>query len=357
MKACPKCGAEYEDFMSFCMKDGTPLTGGDTPSASETESSASDPISAPPADEIQSVQPTGLETEQFSAEDIAAGETYDKADADDYEQETVIRNRVAIPTAPVSGGAAGQNQTASAGGQQQVRSGSEKKSNLGVIVAVLLLGGLLFLGAIAAGGLWWYMSSGDEIAVTNANTNENTSDLFEDLEDDNSNETSNDNTSENTNEDKSPTPTPTKSPSPSPTKTPSPSPTETPSPSPSATTTPTSTPNNNPTTPTPTQTPQTTPTPRGTPRTIAGGIVNGKARRLPKPAYPASARAVGARGGVNVRVLIDERGNVVSARAVSGHPLLRGPAASAARRAKFNPTTLSGQPVKVSGIITYVFNY
>lgn len=348
MKACPQCGAEYEDFMSFCMKDGTPLVGGDD--SAETESTASEPIPPPPqTDEIQSVEPTGMETEQFSAGDTA-NEVYD-------EQETVIRKRVEIPTAPVNEETAtGQSQAASAGGQQ-IKSSTEKKSNLGIIAAVLLLGGLLFLGAIAAGGLWWYMSSGDEIAVTNANTNENTSDLFEDLEDDNSNETSNDNTSENTNEDKSPTPTPTKSPSPSPTKTPSPSPTETPSPSPSATTTPTSTPNNNPTTPTPTQTPQTTPTPRGTPRTIAGGIVNGKARRLPKPAYPASARAVGARGGVNVRVLIDERGNVVSARAVSGHPLLRGPAASAARRAKFNPTTLSGQPVKVSGIITYVFNY
>lgn len=98
------------------------------------------------------------------------------------------------------------------------------------------------------------------------------------------------------------------------------------------------------------------PTPKPVPKTISGGVVNGKATSLPKPAYPAAARAVGAKGSVSVSVLIDENGNVVSASASSGHPLLRGPAEQAARRAKFAPTQLSGQPVKVSGVITYVFN-
>jgi protein TonB len=98
------------------------------------------------------------------------------------------------------------------------------------------------------------------------------------------------------------------------------------------------------------------PTPKPPPKTISGGVVNGKATSLPKPAYPAAARAVGAKGSVSVSVLIDENGNVVSASASGGHPLLRGPAEQAARRAKFAPTQLSGQPVKVSGVITYVFN-
>jgi len=40
---------------------------------------------------------------------------------------------------------------------------------------------------------------------------------------------------------------------------------------------------------------------------------------------------------------------------VSGHPLLRGAAEQAARGARFSPTLLSGQPVKVSGVITYNF--
>lgn len=92
------------------------------------------------------------------------------------------------------------------------------------------------------------------------------------------------------------------------------------------------------------------------PKTISGGVVNGKAVSLPAPAYPAAAKAVNASGSVNVQVLIDEEGNIVSASAVSGHPLLRAAAESAALRSKFRPTMLQGQPVKVSGIITYVFN-
>lgn len=88
---------------------------------------------------------------------------------------------------------------------------------------------------------------------------------------------------------------------------------------------------------------------------ISGGVLNGKARSLPKPPYPPAARAVRASGAVSVQVVIDESGNVISASAVSGHPLLRQAAAQAARGAKFSPTMLSGQPVKVQGVITYNF--
>lgn len=88
---------------------------------------------------------------------------------------------------------------------------------------------------------------------------------------------------------------------------------------------------------------------------ISGGVLNGKARSLPKPPYPPAARAVRASGAVSVQVVIDEAGNVISASAVSGHPLLRQAAAQAARGAKFSPTMLSGQPVKVQGVITYNF--
>jgi protein TonB len=54
-------------------------------------------------------------------------------------------------------------------------------------------------------------------------------------------------------------------------------------------------------------------------------------------------------------VKIDERGNVVSASAVSGHPLLQAAAVAAARQAKFAPTMLSGQAVSVTGVIVYNF--
>jgi protein TonB len=56
-----------------------------------------------------------------------------------------------------------------------------------------------------------------------------------------------------------------------------------------------------------------------------------------------------------VEIAVDESGNVASARAVSGHMLLRGASEEAARKAKFEPTTLCGRPVKVSGLITYGF--
>lgn len=91
------------------------------------------------------------------------------------------------------------------------------------------------------------------------------------------------------------------------------------------------------------------------PKRISGGVLNGKAVSLPKPQYPPAARAVRASGAVSVQVLVDENGRVVSARAVSGHPLLRPSAVAAARQAKFAPTLLAGQPVRVSGIITYNF--
>jgi TonB family protein len=99
--------------------------------------------------------------------------------------------------------------------------------------------------------------------------------------------------------------------------------------------------------------PKPTPTPRLAP--ISGGVLNGKAISLPKPQYPAIARAARASGTVTVQVTIDESGKVISARAVGGHPLLQQAAVQAAYGARFSPTQLSGQPVKVTGVITYNF--
>lgn len=88
---------------------------------------------------------------------------------------------------------------------------------------------------------------------------------------------------------------------------------------------------------------------------FSGGVINGKATYLPKPAYPAAARAAKASGAVYVEVLVDEQGNVISAVAVSGDPLLRASAEEAAKGAKFSPTLLSGTPVKVKGVLVYNF--
>ncbi|HEX8151461.1 MAG TPA: TonB family protein [Pyrinomonadaceae bacterium] len=88
---------------------------------------------------------------------------------------------------------------------------------------------------------------------------------------------------------------------------------------------------------------------------VSGGLLNGKAVSKPLPAYPPVAKAASAQGTVAVQVVVDESGRVVSAQAVSGHPLLQQAAVAAARQAKFSPTMLSGKPVRVSGVITYNF--
>jgi TonB family protein len=92
-----------------------------------------------------------------------------------------------------------------------------------------------------------------------------------------------------------------------------------------------------------------------TPKTITKGVLNGTALTLTIPTYPAEARETKAGGGVNVQVTIDEQGNVVSAKAISGDPLLRAASEEAARNSKFAPTTLQGVAVKVTGVIYYNF--
>jgi len=88
---------------------------------------------------------------------------------------------------------------------------------------------------------------------------------------------------------------------------------------------------------------------------INGGVLNGKAVDLPMPEYPEIARAAHAEGAVTVQITIDEDGNVIAAKAVSGHPLLQAAAVRAARDARFTPTRLSGEPVQVNGVIVYNF--
>jgi protein TonB len=90
-------------------------------------------------------------------------------------------------------------------------------------------------------------------------------------------------------------------------------------------------------------------------QTVSGGVLDGKAIAKPAPPYPPIAKAARASGTVNVQVTVDESGHVVSATAVSGHPLLRAAAVAAARQARFSPTLLGGKPVKVSGVLTYNF--
>jgi protein TonB len=73
------------------------------------------------------------------------------------------------------------------------------------------------------------------------------------------------------------------------------------------------------------------------------------------PEYPALARQTHISGTVVVNAVIDEHGNVVGARAVSGHPLLIPEALKAVLQWKYEPTLLNGTPVAVEMEVTVHF--
>jgi protein TonB len=99
------------------------------------------------------------------------------------------------------------------------------------------------------------------------------------------------------------------------------------------------------------------PAPKPILKPISGGVLNGTAISLPSPIYPEYARRLRVSGVVTVEVVVDETGKVIAAQATSGPASLRDVSVQAALRARFSPTTLSGQPLKVSGIINYKFGF
>jgi TonB family protein len=76
---------------------------------------------------------------------------------------------------------------------------------------------------------------------------------------------------------------------------------------------------------------------------------------MPEPVYPTGALFAKVEGKVDVRVVVNEKGEVTSTRVISGHPLLTDAAEQAALRARFSPTKLSDEPVQVMGVLSYNF--
>jgi len=101
--------------------------------------------------------------------------------------------------------------------------------------------------------------------------------------------------------------------------------------------------------------PPPTPGPKPILKPVSGGVLNGIALSLPAPVYPETAKRMRIAGVVTVEVVLDETGKVVAANATGGPTMLRDAAVQAAMKARFSPTKLSGQPVKVSGVINYKF--
>jgi TonB family protein len=92
------------------------------------------------------------------------------------------------------------------------------------------------------------------------------------------------------------------------------------------------------------------------PYRVSGTVMAGKAITKVVAKYPDMAKAAKIEGVVVVEIVVDERGNVNSARALSGHPLLQDASLTAAKQWKFTPTKLDGEPVKVIGTLTFTFS-
>src|SRR5207248_2138764 len=104
-----------------------------------------------------------------------------------------------------------------------------------------------------------------------------------------------------------------------------------------------------------TEKPPTPAPPKPTTQRVTSIVLNSKIVSLPQPPYPMIAKQAGIQGPVNIQILVDEQGRVVSAQIMSGNAFLNPAAREAAMRARFTPTTLNGVPVKIQGVITYNF--
>ncbi len=86
-----------------------------------------------------------------------------------------------------------------------------------------------------------------------------------------------------------------------------------------------------------------------------GTIISGLALSLGLPEYPEEAKTEGPTDTVVVRVYVNEKGRVIAAKAIKGHPLLQGSAVKTARTAIFPPFKVEGKPIKCTGVVTYSF--
>lgn len=353
MKYCPTCETKYdEDILRFCMKDGTPLVDADEPNFIQMPSESlrhdedDDPAEVtvvrrnkpasnipppiPPADDITDHSTAGSGASHSGAQRIVVPTT---------EQRDTQRNREA-----------------------RAYSAPPPKQNTAkiVLLTVFLTLAVLALGAFGFWAIQSLVTSGNE--NTNINTNANFGNENTNV---NTNLGSDANFDFNTNSifdpdsnTNSATPTPSPSPSPTASPTPRPSPSLTPSPTPDDDDD-QDDPQQQPTqTQVPSQTPRRTPTPliirpdspARTPSQTNSGVLNSRAVTLPKPVYPEAAKRMRISGQVSVRVSVDDNGNVVSAKAMSGPPLLRSAAENAARRAK-----LRGNAQATTGTLIYNF--
>lgn len=335
MKYCPVCQTRYdEEIIRFCTKDGAPLVE-ENPS-----------FTAMPSESL--------------IQDDEDGE------------ETIIRRNQPAPVSNLSG-ANSQRIVIPTGevNAEPVRAKTQTvyqpppKSNTAATVMLTILGTFAVLGGL--GGIWYLLrgnnSNGANANKTNVNFNaaSNTANFNVNFNADNSLATLNPNTNFNAVSNANfnananlKTPTPTRTPTPTPVPTPNNSNINGNQNSnlnlgnTNVMTRPTATPTGSPT-------PRISPTPATPPQNVNVGVMNSRAVSLTTPAYPQSARQVNAAGQVTVQISVDEQGNVTSAKAISGHPLLRPSAEAAARQSRFNPVKIGDRAVSANGVLVYNF--
>ncbi|MEK6287684.1 MAG: energy transducer TonB [Acidobacteriota bacterium] len=88
---------------------------------------------------------------------------------------------------------------------------------------------------------------------------------------------------------------------------------------------------------------------------VPSTVLQGKAIERRKPSYPPLAVQIRLQGDVAVEIIIAPDGRVETARVISGHPILATSAREAAMAWRFEPTLLNKVPVRVTGVITFVF--
>jgi protein TonB len=88
---------------------------------------------------------------------------------------------------------------------------------------------------------------------------------------------------------------------------------------------------------------------------VAVGSLVGKARSRVPPTYPTLARTARVTGSVTVFLVVSEKGEVESVMRAEGPQQLQQAAIEAARRWKFNQTVIDGQPVRVTGYLSFNF--
>jgi protein TonB len=94
---------------------------------------------------------------------------------------------------------------------------------------------------------------------------------------------------------------------------------------------------------------------KAAPLRVGGHVRAPKAIVQVRPDYPPLARQAHIQGEVQIDAILDEQGNVIDMKVVSGQPLLYQAALDALKKWKYEPTYLNDQPIAVEMIVKISF--